>query len=97
MGFFEKIFGKKQETTPCVNNGGKLPAFDDLMNQIGTTERLLGTHFEYINLVNQMYSRRKEPEARELFKKLALAHIEKFGSIRRALLRDFNLREIEPG
>ena len=97
MGFFDRIFGEKEKADPHVNGSDPLPTFDDLMKQISMTKRLNDIHFEYLNLVNLMYSRRKEPEARDLFKKLALAHIEQFGSIRRALLRDFKIFEVEPG
>ncbi len=97
MGFLDRIFGEKEKAEPRVNNSEPLSTFDDLMKQISTTKRLSDVHFEYLNLVNLMYSRREEPEARDLFKKLALAHIEKFSSIRRALLRDFKIFEVEPG
>ena len=97
MGFLNKLFGKKDEVKSYHSQEGVLVELDDLLKHLYTTRNRVDIHFSYFNLIEQTYNHREEPEAREFFKKLALEHVESFGSFKKALLKDFHLREVEPG
>jgi len=97
MGFFGNLLGSKEKAKPYIDKDGQPAKLDELLELLNKAKGLVNVHFSYLSIINQTYSRRKEPEVRELFKKLALEHIEKFSSIRGALLRDFNLHEDELG
>ncbi len=97
MGFLDKLFGEKEETKLYVSNDGQPVKLKELLEQLGRAKSLSDIHFAYLNVVNQTYSHREEPETRELFKKLAIEHIEKFSTIRGALLKNLCLQEYEPG
>ena len=85
MALFDKLIGKKDEVKSYRSREGVLVNCDDLLKQLYTTKNRVDTHFSYLNLITQTYNRRDEPDARALFKKLALEHIEKFHSIRAPL------------
>jgi len=97
MGLFDKILGKKNEEKSYHSREGTLVNCEDLLKQLYATKKQVDIHFSYLNLIEQTYNRREEPEARALFMRLALEHVESFGSIKKALLKDFQLREVEPG
>jgi tetratricopeptide (TPR) repeat protein len=97
MGLFDRILGKKDEVKSYYSREGVLADLEDLLKQLYATKKRVDIHFSYLNLIEQTYNRREEPDARALFKKLAVEHVESFGSIKKALLKDFKLREIEPG
>lgn len=100
MGLFDKLFGKKDEVKAYHSRNGVLVECDERYNASysGDFNRMLkqlykkgdtvDTHFLYLQLIDQTYGRRKEPEMRALFKKLAIEHVEKFESIREPLLKD---------
>jgi len=97
MGFLGKLFSKKDDIKPYCSQEGKSVSIDALLNQLYQTKGHAKLHFAYLNAINQTYNRRDEPEARALFMKLALEHVESFGSFKKALLKDFRLQEAEPG
>jgi len=87
MGLFDKLLGKTDEVKSYYSRDGTLVNYEDLLKQLYATKKRVDIHFSYYNLIEQTYNHREEPEARALFKKLALEHIEKFGSIRAPLLK----------
>jgi tetratricopeptide (TPR) repeat protein len=103
MGILDKLFGKTDKVKSyCMRDGDFVECderyyashsgdFDRMLKQLYTKGSLIDTHFLYLNLVGQAYARRKEPEMRSLFKKLALEHVEKFSSIRGPLLKNFGM------
>ena len=97
MEFLDDLLGKKNKIKSYYSQAGALVKCDDLLKQLYETRDSIDIHFFYLNLIGQAYNRRKEPDARTLFKKLALEHVESFSSFKKALLKDFHLREVEPG
>lgn len=92
MGLLSKLFSSKSEEAPPISSD-----FNRMMKQLYKKGSLVDTHFLYLQLIDQTYARRKEPEMRALFMKLAFEHIEQFDYIKKALLKDFKLREVELG
>jgi tetratricopeptide (TPR) repeat protein len=100
MGFLNKLFSSKNEVksyhlqdgTPveCDEryNAWCSGDFNQMLKQLYKKGNHVDTHFLYLQLISQAYARRKEPEMRALFKKLALEHIEKFDSIRQPLTKN---------
>lgn len=103
MGFLDKLFSGKNEVKSYHTRGGALVESDDrhqaafsgdfnrMLKQLYNKGDPIDTHFLYLGLVGQTYSRRKEPKARELFKKLAIEHVEAFDTICRPLMNEFNI------
>lgn len=103
MGFFGNLLGNKDKTESCHFRNGALIQSDERREALnsGNLDRMLkhlyskgdivDTHFLYLQLIDQAYSRRKEPKMRILFKKLANEHVEKFGSIREQLIKQLGI------
>jgi len=101
MGLFDKLFGKKDEVKSYHSRQG-IPVesderhkastscdYNQMLKQLHKKGDPVDTHFLYLNLVRWAYGRRKEPEMRALFKKLATEHVEIFSSLRGPLLKEF--------
>jgi tetratricopeptide (TPR) repeat protein len=103
MGFFDKLLGKGEEAKSYHLRNGKMVECDErykasqsgdfnwMLKQLYQKGDPIDTHFLYLQLIGQAYARRKEPEMRVLFKKLALEHVEKFDSIRGPLIKDIGM------
>lgn len=91
MSLFDKFFGKKAEPKYYQSREGIKVQLHKLLKQLYEKRDPIDTHFSYLNIIGQLYRSRKDPETRELFKQLALEHIEKFDSIRGPLLKDIGM------
>lgn len=103
MGFLDKLLGKKEEFKSYHSRNGVLVECDErhkaflsgdfsrMLKQLYKKGDPIDTHFLYLLLIGQAYNRRKEPEMRALFKKLAAEHVEKFGTVRTPLIKDIGL------
>jgi hypothetical protein len=103
MGFLDKLLGQKKEFKSDHLRNGSLVESDErhkasiscdcsqMLKQLYKKGDPIDTHFLYLHLVDNAYSRRKEPEMRALFKKLALEHVVKFDIIRGPLLKDMGM------
>jgi hypothetical protein len=92
MGFLSNLFGNKDQVKSYHLRNGALVESDERREALNSADldRMLkqlykkgdpvDTHFLYLQLIGQAYSRRKEPEMRSHFKKLANEHVEKFDS-----------------
>jgi hypothetical protein len=87
MGFLDDIFGKKGEVKTYHSRDGTPTKLDDLLVEIYKTKKRIDVHFSYLNLVGQTYNARIDPEARALFKRLAMEHIDMFSKLRAPLLK----------
>ena len=103
MGFLGNLFGNKDKVKSYYLRDGALVEADERRKALnsGDLDRMLkqlykkgdpvDTHFIYLQLIGQAYSRRNEPEMRALFKKLADEHVEKFDSIREQLIKEIGI------
>jgi len=103
MGFLDKLLGKKEEfksyhtrygvSVECDErfNASHSGDFNRMMKQLYKKGDPVDTHFLYLSLIDQAYTRRKEPEMRALFKKLAIEHVANFDAIRGPLIKDVGL------
>jgi hypothetical protein len=103
LGFLDKIFGNKNPAKSYYLRDGALVVsderrdalnsgdFDPMLKQLYKKGDPIDTHFLYLQLIGQAYSRRNEPEMRVLFKKLATEHVEKFTSIRGQLIKEVGI------
>ena len=103
MGFLSNLFGKRNDVKSYHLRNGALVESDERREALnsGDLDRMLkqlykkgdpvDTHFLYLQLIGQAYSRRKEPGMRSHFKKLANEHVEKFDSIREQLIKKIGI------
>ena len=103
MGFLGNLFGNKDKVKSYYLRDGALVEADERRKALnsGDLDRMLkqlykkgdpvDTHFIYLQLIGQAYSRRNEPEMRALFKKLADEHVAKFDSIREQLIKEIGI------
>jgi tetratricopeptide (TPR) repeat protein len=103
MGFLGNLFGNKDKVKSYYLRDGALVEADERRKALnsGDLDRMLkqlykkgdpvDTHFIYLQLIGQAYSRRNEPEMRMLFKKLANEHVEKFDPIREQLIKEIGI------
>ena len=103
MNFLNKLFGKNDKVKSyrsrdniSIETDERYDAsmsgdFNRMLKHLYEKGDPIDTHFLYLNLIRSLYSRRKEPDARTLFKKLAIEHIEKFDIIRGPLLKDMGV------
>jgi len=78
---------ESDERRKALNSGD----LDRMLKQLYKKGDPVDTHFLYLQLIGQAYSRRNEPEMRALFKKLANEHVEKFDSIREQLIKEIGI------
>ena len=100
MGFLDKLSGKEEEFKSYHLRNGVLVESDErhkasiscdcsqMLKQLYKKGDPIDTHFLYLHLIDNAYSRRKDPEMRALFKKLATEHIDIFSSLRVPLLKE---------
>jgi tetratricopeptide (TPR) repeat protein len=103
MGFLGNLFGNKDKVKSYYLRDGALVEsderhkalnsgdFDRMLKQLYKKGDPVDTHFIYLQLIDQAYSRRNVPEMRALFKKLANEHVEKFDSIREQLIKEIGI------